>query len=168
MARPNRLFEKPFAFCTVLRTRIVRLHGQPSRRRCLCQCVCSKKFFTWSHHLRSENTSSCGCKKATRLNKQTVRYTEGFSVKGHPMQLMYARWSGMIDRCTRTTHHAYHRYGGRGIRVCERWHNFETFLTDMGLPPFKGASIDRIDNSGNYEPSNCRWATAKMQSQNRG
>ena len=80
----------------------------------------------------------------------------------------YNTWCNMIQRCCGKKHSSYHRYGGRGIIVCESWKNsFETFLKDMGSKPFLKAQIDRINNDGNYEPSNCRWVTSKENANNR-
>lgn len=77
----------------------------------------------------------------------------------------YHTWSGMRARCTNPKNKEYARYGGRGITVCEQWDHFVNFLADMGEKP-PGTSIDRIDNAGNYEPGNCRWATAHEQRMN--
>jgi hypothetical protein len=81
----------------------------------------------------------------------------------------YAIWRGMRERCNTTTHFAYKRYGGRGISVCPQWDHpqgFQQFIADMGRRPPECVSIDRINNDGNYEPGNCRWATRKEQQRN--
>ena len=84
-------------------------------------------------------------------------------VRLHPL---YATWSTMRQRCFDRKHQAYRFYGKRGITICEQWNDFWQFVADMGPKP-EGTSIDRIDNDGNYEPGNCRWATASQQQKNR-
>lgn len=81
---------------------------------------------------------------------------------------IYARWRGMMSRCYKKNMKFFNRYGGRGIKVCKRWHNFENFYVDMGNPPFEGAQLDRYpNNDGDYELGNCRWATSKENNNNR-
>lgn len=80
---------------------------------------------------------------------------------------IYNIWASMIGRCRWKSHTSWKWYGGRGIKVCRRWLKFENFLSDMGHPPFDGATIDRVDVHGNYDPDNCRWATITKQARNR-
>lgn len=102
--------------------------------------------------------------RITRNNSYESKYNmDGLS--GHHM---YKAWYAMIDRCYNPNNINYHNYGGRGIKVCDRWRrSFKNFLEDVSDRPKKGYSIDRIDTNGNYEPSNCRWATQQVQVINR-
>jgi hypothetical protein len=81
---------------------------------------------------------------------------------------VFVTWSGMLNRCHNSNSPCFHRYGGRGIKVCDRWLDFENFRKDMGERPFSSAQIDRIDNDGDYEPLNCRWATLLENIHNKG
>lgn len=134
----------------------------------LCRCDCGEQKVVLGSSLRRANaTRSCGClgrEKATGAPR-----THGHSVGG-TMTPTYRAWRAMKYRCYVETCSFYPLYGGRGITVCDRWlESFENFLADMGERPKepKGLSLDRIDNDGDYEPGNCRWATAKQQARNR-
>lgn len=83
-----------------------------------------------------------------------------------PRPPLYTRWRGMRQRCSDPNAGSYGRYGGRGIRVCERWDDFATFAQDVGIPPTPAHQLDRIDPDGDYEPGNVRWATRSQQMRN--
>lgn len=127
-----------------------------------CKCVCGQFVNVIGGSLQSGNTSSCGCLKAEVLDRRSTRHGQS---RRHKRSGVYSSWTAMIARCTRPTAHKWPEYGGRGIKVCDAWLNFDNFYADMGDRP-KGLSLDRIDVEGNYEKSNCRWADAILQAQN--
>jgi hypothetical protein len=126
-----------------------------------CLCDCGNRKDIRGTQLQRGTTVTCGCREGrARVDPPGWPRREDHA--------LYTTWRGMRERCQYLKHVAYDRYGGRGIRVCERWDgDFRAFVEDMGPKPTAQHSIDRIDPDGNYEPSNCRWATASEQNSNK-
>lgn len=140
-----------------------RVEGQ-NRPVWICKCDCGNEVLLIANRLTSGNTTSCGCFRADEARRRRTRHGH---TSTHGASLEYMVWAGMIQRCTNPSHASYQQYGGRGISVHERWSDFRNFIADMGERPTSKHSIDRINNDGNYEPSNCRWATPAEQMSNR-
>lgn len=137
------------------------------RRRAVMRCDCGTEKVIALEKVRYGNTRSCGCLARERSARNGRAHFFKHGLTGSPT---WFSWQAMLARCLRPTHHAYARYGGRGIAVCDAWqgeHGFETFLADLGERP-DGTTLDRRNNDGDYEPGNCRWASLRAQAQNRG
>ena len=125
----------------------------------LCRCKCGGIKIARTADLRKLYVSSCGCFRRELLKKRMT--THGMS-----NTRTFKIWAGMIKRCRNKNDHGWPRYGGRGIVVCKRWQKFINFFTDMGYAPL-GLTLERINNDGDYEPRNCKWATQTEQALNR-
>lgn len=152
-------------------TRLV-VHALHSRdrkgnRRWACTCDCGAEHVVLHQKLVEGNTKSCGClQREFNAQQQSISEAE---------RRPYTRksYAAMVNRCTNPRAPAWHKYGAKGVLVCDRWltgdgqqSGWKCFYDDMGPRP-QGTSIDRIDGTGNYEPSNCRWATVQQQVANR-
>ena len=151
---------KRFHMLTVVREVDRIYYKTTSTKAYLCRCDCGNEITALPSNLRRGATKSCGCWKAK---------TAGNASKTHGMSKTpeYRIWTGITKRCTNPKHKDFHLWGGKGIKVCERWsRDFANFYADMGPKPSPAHQIDRINSDLNYSPDNCRWATPLEQSLN--
>ncbi len=149
---------KTFGRATVVKFHAIVKH----KAHWLCRCSCGTEWTTSGQTLVRGYTQSCGCLHKERASD--ANRTHGHSRKARSS---YVSWQRMKVRCYNPNTPDYKNYGGRGIRVCRRWKEFANFYADMGERPFRGATIERLDNSKNYGPGNCVWRTRKAQNNNK-
>lgn len=163
MGRPIDLTGQKFGRLTVIERAdgYIGRNGKP-RRRWLCECDCGERTLATTQDLRKGDKKSCGCLKRELSVSMNTKH-------GDKGKRLYRIWIAMKRRCANPGNTDYHRYGGRGVSVCDSWRTdykaFRTWALENGYND--SLTIDRIDVDGNYEPNNCRWVTMKMQSNNR-
>lgn len=131
-----------------------------------CRCDCGNICYVTGKNLRSGNTKSCGCLKNERI--KMLKWKDG-----RCSERLYNVWLGMIRRCQNPNNSVYKYYGGKGVRVCDEWHDYPVFREwalangyDASKAP-RECTIDRINSNGNYEPGNCRWVGMDVQAKNK-
>lgn len=139
----------------------------------LCVCECGNKIVVPAYSLRNGHTKSCGCTTINYLKTVKPAITHGGARVGEAKERLYRVWCGMKERCYNPHNKNYKNYGGRGITVCDEWQasyeSFRNWAMSHGYDPnapLGKCTIDRINNDGNYEPTNCRWVDMKVQRKN--
>lgn len=143
---------------------IQRVFKTKNRTHWLCQCSCGCHSLVDSSHLNNGRSTKCKkCHGKEAVKKRPLKHGQArHGIKSRE----YSCWSSMRTRCNNSCHEHWKYYGERGIKVCERWNEFENFLNDMGKCPDRH-TLDRVNVNGDYSPENCRWATPKQQGENK-
>lgn len=156
---------KQFARLTVIRFDGYHPHPCGLRKaKWFCSCLCGKSVSVYASNLIRGTTGSCGCRTKEEIAKALTKHG---CARADGATKEWRAWNSMKRRCWKKSDKRYGRYGGRGIAICDRWKMFSFFLEDMGLAPAGNFTLGRIDNDGNYEPSNCRWETPTQQANNK-
>ena len=143
-------------------------------RRAIFECKCGNKFESDIRNVKSGNTQSCGCVGSKKTIERNIKFGETGELRKHGMSFdpIYQVWMGMKRRCYDKKNVRYKYYGGKGIIVCKEWMDdfmaFYNYVSKLDHFGENGYTLDRVDNDGNYEPGNVRWATYQMQAINRG
>lgn len=139
----------------------VRAGGKNRSAFCVCECKCGHLEIVFATNLSRKQNPTRGCFTCGKAKTQKAKIRHGMS-----RTRVHNIWCGMLTRCSNPNIKAWGRYGGRGIKVCERWQVFENFLSDMGQPPTDSHTIERTNNDGDYEPGNCIWLELPKQAAN--
>ena len=156
-----------FGMLVVIAELEVKRYKNKTARKMKCRCECGKEKDVFLTHLRSRKTVSCGCISIQLATERIVAIGTKHGLYHHPL---YGTHNSMKNRCSNPNNKKWKHYGGRGIKVCDRWlgeDGFKNFIKDMGNKPTPKHTLDRIDNQKGYSPENCRWATYKQNNDNR-